>query len=318
MDESTPIPEWLLPSATTLQAFLKEHPNAEREVSESLDKLLEKIDANTGGNVVASLDQYFGPVITDMLFDLSRPELGSHLQEFDKVIPPEAMAFLTRFIKQYGTKLANLSQASNQSSAAALDSFLKIHPDAEQQVREIVSKHLSHVSTSTWGSLITSLDNYWGRDSTNILIDIARQSDQTTRLEETGKFASPEVMSFLRRMISLYGPELATAAVASNQVSNAWKTVFRDVYYDYVNRRPHIRLRIAKYDGEEPMIEGTADSILELAIILMQTIRFLPSPDFIGPTMADRFIREANEFIKFLQPTDSEPSDMQAENQLAK
>lgn len=318
MAESTVIPDWLPSSATALQTFLKEHPDAERQVSETLDKLLEKITANTGNDVVASLDQYFGPLITDMLFDLTKPELGSHLQEFSSVIPAEAMAFLTKFTQKYATKLANLAQASNESSAATLDAFLKTHTDAEAQVLEIMEKHLNQTDAKAWTSIVASLDNYWGKESTNILIDIARQADQATRLEEAGKYASPEVMNLLRKTLSLYGPELAAAAVAANQLPHGWKILYRDVYYDYVNRRPHIRLRFSKYNGEEPFIEGNADSILDLTILILETLRFLPVPDFIGPAMADRFIQAADDFINFLEPPTLEDADTQTETKPAK
>lgn len=309
MAEPTTIPNWLPSSAAELQSFLTSHPDAESQISATLDNLLSNINANTGNDVVASMDQYFGSRITDMLFDFSREELGSRLPEFNEIIPPGAMEFLKRFTQQYGTKLANLGQASNQSSAIALDAFLKTHADADVQVREILAKHLSQIGASTWASIVAGLDNYWGKDSTNILIDIARQTDQTVRLErldKAAKYASPEVMNLLRKTLSLYGPDLANAAVASNQLPNGWKILYRDVYYDYVNRRPHIRLRFSKYNGEEPFVEGNADSILDLTILILQTLRFLPFPDFIGPAMADRFIQEANEFIKFLQPPAAE------------
>ena len=308
MDESTvQIPDWLPSSAAELQTFLKDHSDAQSQVSETLDKLLAKIDANTRGNVVSSLDQYFGPMITDMLFDLSRPEMGSHLSDFQEVIPAEAMSFLTQFTKQYGAKIANLDQASNQSSAEVLDAFLKNHPEAEQQVREIVSKYLAQPDATAWNSIMTSLDNYWSKESTNILIDIARQPDQATRLEEAGKYASPAVMDLLRKIISLYGPDFAKAATLANQLPNAWQTFYREVYYDYVNRRPYIRIRFAKYNGEEPFLEGNADSMLELTILMMQTLRFLPNSSFFGQIMVGRFMDEVNEFTKFLKPPPETP-----------
>lgn len=318
MDESTvDIPDWLPASAAELQTFLKDHSDAQSELSKTLDPLLAKIDANTGGTVVSSLDQYFGPTITDMLFDFSRPELGNRLSDFEKVIPAEAMSFLTQFTKQYGTKLANLNQASNQSSAEVMDAFLKTHPNAEQQVREILSKYFAQPSATTWNSIMTSLDNYWSKESTNILIDIARQPDQAARLEEASKYAPPAVMDLLRKIISLYGPDFASAATFANQLPNAWKTFYREVYYDYVNRRPHIRVRFAKYNGEEPFLEGNADSMLELTILMMQTLRFLPNASFIGQIMADRFMTEVDDFIKFLEPPAAESPDIQSDGKPA-
>lgn len=313
MNEIVPNPDWLPSGANALQAFLKTHPDAKQQVQKILEKSLEKIDANTPTIVVKDLDNYFGREITDMLFDFVQPDLGGQLPEFSEIIPTEAMNFLKEFITQYGSKLVNLNKVSNQASAAALDAFLKSHPDAENQVREIIDKRLATIDANTWNSIFSSLDNYWGKVSTDILYNIA-QSDQASRLQDLEGSVTPEVMNLLRKIISLYGPELANAFLASNQLPNNWKTFYRDVYYDYVNRRSHLRVRLAKYNGEEPFVEGNADSILELTILIMQTIRFLPVPDFISKSMSDRFIQEANELIKFLQSPTPEGSDRLSPN----
>lgn len=203
------------------------------------------------------------------------------------------------------------------SSATALQAFLKSHPDAERQVREIIDKRLGKIDSNTWNSVFTSLDSYWGKESTDILYNVANvvPSDLESRLQEIGKAASVEVVNFLRKIISLYGPDLEAAFLASSQLPNNWKTFYRDVYYDYVNKRSHLRVRLAKYNGEEPIIEGNADSMLELTILLMQTFRFLPVPDYIGKEISDRFIQEANELIKFLRPPTPEASDKGANGQ---
>jgi hypothetical protein len=93
---------------------------------------------------------------------------------------------------------------------------------------------------------------------------------------------------------------------------------YRDVYYDYVNKRSHLRVRLAKYNGEEPFVEGDADSILELTIFMIQTLLFLPVPDFIGETMANRFVEEANKLIEFLRPPAVESSGEQTESKSTK
>jgi len=126
------------------------------------------------------------------------------------------------------------------------------------------------------------------------------------------------VINFLRKIISLYGPELADAFLYSSQLPNNWKVFYRDVYYDYVNKRSHIRVRLAKYNGEEPFVEGNADSILELTIFLIQTLLFLQARDFFGKDMTNQFIKEANKLIKFLQPPTSEVSDNQPDSKLTK
>jgi hypothetical protein len=194
------------------------------------------------------------------------------------------------------------------ASVTALQAFLKSHPDAERQVREILDKRLEKIDGTTWGVIFASLDNYLGKESTDLLFNVA-QPDQAKRLEDIRDAAPHDVMNFLRTIISLYGPELANAFLISNQLPNNWKMFYRDVYYDYVNKRSHLRVRLAKYNGEEPFVEGDADSILELTIFMIQTILFLPVPDFIGKPMADRFVEEANKLIEFLRPPAAESGE---------
>jgi len=205
------------------------------------------------------------------------------------------------------------------SSATALQSFLKAHADTEHQIREILDKRLETIDTNTWKSVVTSLDSYWGKECTDILADVVQsiiaESDQENGLQLIGASAPVEVMNFLRKIISLYGLELEAAFLASNQLPNNWKTFYRDVYYDAVNMRSHLRVRFAKYNGEEPFIEGNADSILELTILMIQTIHSLPDPSFLGRAISDRFIEEANKLIKFLQPPSPEASDKEANSQ---
>ena len=196
------------------------------------------------------------------------------------------------------------------SGVTALESFLKSHPDAEHQVREILDKRLGKIDANTWNSVFTSLDSYWGKESTDILYNFASvaQSELENRFQEIGKTAPVEVINFLRKIISLYGPEFEAAFLASSQLPNNWKTFYRDVFYDHVNKRTHLRVRFAKYNGEEPFIEGSADSMLELTILMMQTIGYLPGPDSVGKEISGQFIQEANKLIDFLQtPAPEEP-----------
>lgn len=202
-------------------------------------------------------------------------------------------------------------------SVTALQAFLKSHPDAERQVREILDKRLDKIDGTTWRAIFASLDNYLGKESTDLLFNVA-QPDQAKRLEDISDAAPHDVMNFLRTIISLYGPELANAFLISNQLPNNWKMFYRDVYYDYINKRSHLRVRIAKYNGEEPFVEGDADSILELTIFMIQTLLFLPIPDLIGAQMADRFVEEANRLIEFLRPPAAAPSAESAKGKPAK
>ncbi len=203
------------------------------------------------------------------------------------------------------------------ASIVSLQTFLKSHPAAERHVREILDKRLAQIDGATWKAIVASLDNYLGKECTDLVMNVA-QSNQASNLQDIQDIAPHDVMNFLRTIISLYGPELTNAYLASNQLPNNWKMFYRDVHYDYINKRSHIRVRLEKYNGDEPFVEGDADSMLELTIFMMQTLLFLPVPDFISESMADRFMEEANKLIQFLRPPAAESSGEESQTKPAK
>ncbi len=309
---TTSIPEWLPAGVNALQSFLKDHRDAEKKLSEILDSPLANPDANTKDIVATAISNYFGQEVTDLLDNMMQSDLEGHLQEYSEIIPPESMKFLSKFVSLYVPKLKNLIRLTNP-----LVTFLKSHPDANHQVQKILDKYLTKIDATTWNSMGLSLDNYWSQENTDILFDVAQAANQESRLQEIKDLVTPETMDFLRQIISLYGPELGNAYLAANQLPNNWKTFYRDVYYDYINKRYHIRIRLAKYNGEEPLIEGNIDSILELTTFMIQTLLFLPNPDGITQSLIDQFIQKSNELNKFLQPSKPEISSTSSDDKAA-
>ncbi len=303
MNSTTPVPDWLPSSVSALQSFLKDHPDAEQKVGETFDKALDKVHSNTVDIVASNLAEYFGPEIMELL---GQPDLDDCLQEFSDAIPPESTTFLH-----------SLAQSLDKFIPTALNAFLKSNPDAEHQVRQILDKSISKLDDTTWNNINESLKNYWGEQFTDYLLDIAQAPDQTARLQEIDDSSHPEMVNFLRKIISLYGRELTDAASTSNQLLNDWRTFYRDISYDYLNKRYHIRIRIVKYNGEEPFIEGGANSILELTTSMIQTLLFLPSADAFSQPQIDKFSEKAKDLIAFLQQLRLDAPSAQPESKTA-
>jgi hypothetical protein len=197
----------------------------------------------------------------------------------------------------------------------AFNSFVESNPNAEQRIDEIIKKRLDNSDAGTWQAVFVSLENYLGKEPTDVFEYVLQtQVGQQEILQELSKSASPQTMNILRIITSLYGFEFEKAYLALKQMTNSWKTFYRDVHYDFVNQRYQIRVRFEKYNGEAPFIEGDADSILELTQLMIQTLLFVDSRDAFRKELVDQFIERANKFINFLQPSTAETPSEQAKS----
>lgn len=205
------------------------------------------------------------------------------------------------------------------AGVAALNTFLESNPRAEERIEEIINKRLSNTDTGAWQAVFVSLENYLGKEATDVLDYVLQtQVGQMEILQEISKFASPQIMNILRTITSLYGSEFEKAFLALKQMANSWKMFYRDVHYDFVNKRYQFRLRFEKYNGEVPFIEGDADSILDLTQLMIQTLLFIDSRDAFRKDLVDQFIERANQFINFVRPQDVETQNKQETSKPAK
>jgi hypothetical protein len=183
-----------------------------------------------------------------------------------------------------------------------LHALLEARPRAMEDVLDILDRRLGgEIDAQTWKVLDDSLAHYLGRDLAH-LVAWAVQPDQTARLEELQRYASPEVMAFFRTILGRYGPEWESALLCWNELSHDWRTLHREVYYDQLNRQPYIRLRIEKYNGETVLIEGNADSILGLTSGLILTLRLVGIPEAFSESRIKQFREEVEEFKDLLFP----------------
>ncbi len=193
---------------------------------------------------------------------------------------------------------------------AELEAFLESRPEATEDVLEILARRLDgKIDHQTWATVDAALSSYLGRELAYLIAWVAQPEEQMERLRELSGYAAPEAMAFLGTVLGLYGPELERAYLCWNEIPDDWRVLYRDVYYDMLNQRPHIRLRIQKYNGETVTFEGHSDSILALASSLILTLRLAGIPDAFSQGRLLQFGEEVRELFRLVFPALEEEID---------
>ncbi len=201
------------------------------------------------------------------------------------------------------------AEALLSHTAADLHAFLEAQPSALSGVLGILDKRLKPpLQADTWEVLDGSLANYMGRDLAYLFGWVVR-SGQADRLEQIEDYASAQVQAFFRTVLGLYGAELGEAFAAWNEIPDDWRTLFREVYFDQLAQRHHIKLRVLKYSGDSATVEGPADSILGLTSGLILTLRLVGIPEAFSAEKVDQFMDELNQFLALLFPEENPLDD---------
>ncbi len=196
--------------------------------------------------------------------------------------------------------------------AAHLDDFLKSHPQAEQRVLDILGRRLSDGNDAdTWNTMHASLSQYFTEELAYMLYWVVGVEDPSAdRMQELDGRASPEVIGFLRAVVGIYGVDLSNAFAVVNEVPDNWRNFRREVYFDMLRQRHHLRVGIRKYNGEEVIIEGPADFVLNLAGALMYTARVVGTREAFSKDSIDNFLEEARQLTELLTAEQKERADL--------
>lgn len=198
---------------------------------------------------------------------------------------------------------------------AKLQAFLETHPQAQQRVVDILRRRLNgEINAGTWQVMNDSLSQYFSQELAYLLYWVVNVEDPSAnRMVEVEQYVSSKVMAFLQTVVGIYGPDLSEAYAHWNQLRDSWRTIYRDVYYDQLNERYHIRVRIEKYNGEEVVFEGNPDSILTLASYLVRTAYMVGTGEAFSPGSVNLFANETKVLAKLLSPEQEEvPSEQPA------
>ena len=124
--------------------------------------------------------------------------------------------------------------------------------------------------------------------------------------------APERVTFFVRRIAAAHRPELRAAFALWNEVPEDWRSINREIYLDHLNQRYLVRHRIFKVNGDEILIEGNANSVLDLARSLIVSIKLVGNRDAFGEREIANFLGEADAVIALLRPPPPEQADVDA------
>jgi hypothetical protein len=190
------------------------------------------------------------------------------------------------------------------SSAAEIESFLVSDDQTEEETLALLGRRLSgEIDTTTYDVVLDSLRALLGQDGANLVHwYIVGNGAATGLLEEV---ATPRVAFFVRRIAAAHTPEFRSAFALWKEVPEDWRTIHRDVFYDYINQRYLARHRIVKINGEEMVVEGNANSVLDLTRSLLTSIGLIATREAFGEREIEAFLREADSVIAILRPAEA-------------
>jgi hypothetical protein len=194
-----------------------------------------------------------------------------------------------------------------QSSSAQIESFLVSDDQTEEETLALLGRRLDGpIDTATYDVVLDSLRALLGADGANVVHWYTVGNGASTGLLET--IAPPRVAFFVRRIAAAHLPELRSAFALWKEVPEDWRTIHRDVYFDYINSRYLVRHRIVKINGEEIVVEGNANSVLDLTRSLLTSISMIATRDAFTEPAIEAFLKEADGVLAILRP-EEEPSE---------
>lgn len=193
-----------------------------------------------------------------------------------------------------------------KSSAGQIESFLVSDEQTEEETLALLGRRLSaEIDTTTYDVVLDALRALLGQDGANVVHwYTVGNGAETGILEEV---ASPRVAFFVRRIAAAHLPEFRSAFALWKETPEDWRTIHRDVYFDYINQRIVVRHRLIKINGEEMIVEGNANSLLDLTRSLLTSLGLIGSRDAFGDREIEAFLTEADKVMAILRPQD-EPS----------
>ena len=192
-----------------------------------------------------------------------------------------------------------------KASSAQIDSFLVSDDQTEEETLALLGRRLAGpIDTATYDVVLDSMRALLGADGANVVHWYTVGNGASTGILE--QVASPRVSFFVRRINAAHQPELKAAFALWKEVPEDWRTIHRDVYFDYINQRYLVRHRIIKINGEEIVVEGNANSVLDLTRSLLTSISIIAARDAFTEPAIEAFLKEADGVMAILRPEDQE------------
>jgi hypothetical protein len=162
-------------------------------------------------------------------------------------------------------------------SARELEDVLNASPGALDELRLIVDRRVSsHVDNETWEAIRNALVDYLGQRPAGLVLwcSVAdtRVEDRARRIERLQESGSLMAVELVRRLRASHGRELQEAWDLFAEPVDNWRTADREVFVDVARGRAVVRIQLSKNNGERITLEGPADSYLNLAGFITNTL----------------------------------------------
>jgi hypothetical protein len=193
-------------------------------------------------------------------------------------------------------------------SAEQIESFLVSDDQTEEETLALLGRRLSEpIGPATYDVVRDALRALLGEEGANVVHwYIVADGAETGILEQV---APARVAFFVRRIAAAHLPEFQAAYALWKELPDDWRTIHRDVYFDYINQRHIVRHRIQKVSGDEIIIEGNANSVLDLARGFLISTRLVGSRDAFGEPTIEAFLEEADAVLAMLRPQEQPSQD---------
>jgi hypothetical protein len=194
-------------------------------------------------------------------------------------------------------------------SSAQIESFLISDSETEEETLALLARRLAGpIDTTTYDVVLEALRALLGEEGANLVHWYTVADGASTGILE--EVAPERVAYFVRRIAAAHRPEFRNAFALWKEVPEDWRSIHREIYLDYLNQRYLVRHKILKVNGDEILIEGNANSVLDLARSLVVSINLIGTRDAFGEREITNFLGEVDRVIALLRPAETETSDL--------
>ena len=209
------------------------------------------------------------------------------------------------------SELESPSDELIKASADELRSEIRRRPGLAEDVGAIIARRLSVTPDAvTWETLRRLLIDFLGPSAAGMLMWMsiydARDEDGLRRLQRLRDNTDDQVFEFVRGIRASHAAEFKNAWDVYGELPHNWRLVDREVYVDVTSGRPYIRLILTKYNDEQVLIEGTADSFLKLTGYLSLALTSYSEAAAFSPDAIEYYVDKADALTRMLRPPDAD------------
>jgi hypothetical protein len=195
-------------------------------------------------------------------------------------------------------------------SSEQIESFLVSDSETEEETLALLGRRLAGpIDTATYDLVLEAMRALLGEEGANLVHWYTVADGSSSGILE--EVAPERVAYFVRRIAAAHRPEFRSAFALWKEVPNDWRSLHREIYVDYLNSRYVVQHRILKVSGEEILIEGNANSVLDLTRSLIVSLNLIGNRDAFGEREIANFLGEADNVIAMLRPPEA-PADVEA------